>query len=56
MQRLFGTQISRNRRPKAELSEVARAGIITALEARVLKLKIAADYYVNRLTIYDTIN
>ena len=56
MQRSFGTQISRNRRPKAELSEVARAGIIAILEARVSKLKIAADYRVNWSTVYDTIN
>ena len=56
MQRSFSTQISRNRRPKAELSEVARARIIAASEAGVLKLKIAADYGVNRSTIYDTIN
>ena len=47
MQRSFGTQISGNRRPGAELSEVARAGIIAALEARVSKLEIAADYRVN---------
>jgi len=47
MQYLFSTQISRNRRPKAKLLEVARARIIAILEARVLKLKIAADYRVN---------
>ena len=56
MQRSFGTQISGNRRPKAKLSEVARARIIAASEARVLKLKIAADYRVNRSTVYDIIN
>jgi hypothetical protein len=56
MQRLFGTKISRNRGPGAELSETTRAGIIAASEARVLKLKIAAEYRVNRLTVYDTIN
>ena len=56
MQRSFGTQISGNRRPKAELSEVARAGIVAASEAGVSKLKIAADYRVNRSTVYDTIN
>jgi transposase len=56
MQRSFSTQISGNRRPGAELSEVARAGIIAALEAGVLKLEIAADYRVNWLTVYDTIN
>ena len=56
MQHSFGTQISGNRRPGAELSEVIRAGIITKSEAGVLKLKIAAEYRVNRSTVYDTIN
>ena len=56
MQRSFGTEISGNRRPGAELSETTRAGIIAASEAGVLKLEIAAEYRVNRSTIYDTIN
>ena len=56
MQRSFGTQISGNRRPGAELSEFARAGIIATSEAGVSKLEIAADYRVNWLTVYDTIN
>ena len=56
MQRLFGTKISGNRRPGAELSETIRAGIIAALEARVLKLEIAVEYRVNRSTVYNTIN
>ena len=56
MQRSFSTQISGNRRPRAELLEVARARIIAASEAGLLKLEIAVDYHVNRLTIYDTIN
>ena len=56
MQRSFGTQISGNRRPGTELSEAARVGIIAASEARVLKPKIAAEYRVNWLTVYDTIN
>jgi transposase len=56
MQRSFGTEISGNRRPGAELSETARAGIIAALEAGVSKLEIAAEYRVNWLTVYDTIN
>ena len=47
MQRSFGTQISGNRRPGAELLEVARAGIIAKLEAGVLKPEIAAEYCVN---------
>ena len=56
MQHLFSTEISRNRRPRAEVSETARAGIIAALEAGVLKLEIGAEYRMNRLTIYDIIN
>ena len=56
MQRSFGTQISGNRRPGTELLEAIRAGIIAALEARVLKPKIAADYRVNWSTVYVTIN
>ena len=56
MQRSFSTQISGNRRPKAELSEVVRARIIAVSEAKVLKLKIAVDYRVNRSTVYDIIN
>ena len=56
MQRLFSPQISRNRRPGTELLEAIRARIIAASEAEVLKLKIAADYRVNRSTVYDIIN
>ena len=56
MQRLFGTEISGNRRSGTELSETARAGIIAASEAGVSKPKIAAEYRVNRSTVYDTIN
>ena len=56
MQRSFGTEISGNRRPRAELLEIARAGIITASEAGVSKLKIAAEYHMNRSIVYDTIN
>jgi hypothetical protein len=47
MQRLFSTKISGNRRPGAGLLETTRAGIIAVLEARALKLKIAAEYCVN---------
>jgi len=47
MRRLFGTGISGNRRPGADLLEVARAGIITASEARLLEPEIAAEYRVN---------
>ena len=56
MQRSFGTEISGNRRPRAEPLETARAGIIAASEARVLKLEIAAEYRVNWSTVYNTIN
>ena len=56
MQRSFGTQIIKNRRPETKLSEVTRAGIITKLEARVLKLKITAKFSVNQSTVYNTIN
>ena len=56
MQRSFGTEISGNRRPGAELSETARARIIAASEAGVSKLKIAAEYRVNWLTVYNIIN
>ena len=56
MQRLFSTQISRNRRPGTKLLEAVRARIITVSEARVLKPEIAAEYCVNWLTIYNTIN
>ena len=56
MQRSFGTQISGNRRPETELLEAARAIIIAASEAGVLKPKITAEYRVNRSTVYDIIN
>jgi len=56
MQRSFGTEISGNRRPGAELLETVKAGIITALEAGVLKLKITIEYCVNWSTVYDIIN
>ena len=56
MQRSFGTKISGNRGPGAELSETARAGIIAVSEAGVSKLKIAAEYHVNWSTVYNTIN
>jgi len=56
MQHSFGTEISGNRRPGAELSETIRAGIIAAFEAGVSKPKIAAEYRMNQSTVYDTIN
>jgi len=56
MQRSFGTKISGNRRPGAELLKTTRAGIIAGSEAGVLKPEIAAEYCVNWLTVYNTIN
>ena len=56
MQRLFGTEISGNRRPGAKLLETARAKIIAVLEAGVLKPEITIEYRVNWSTIYDIIN
>ena len=56
MQPSCGTEITGNRRPGAELSETARARIITVLEAGVLKPEIAVKYCVNQSTVYNTIN
>ena len=56
MQRSFGTEISGNQRPGAELSDVQRAGILSAVEAGEEKTKIAAKYRVTRHIIYNTIN
>ena len=56
MQRLFSTQISRNRRPITKLLEAIKARNIAKLEARALKPKIAEEYRVNRSTVYDIIN
>jgi len=56
MQRSFGTEISGNRRPGAELSDVQRAGILSAVEAGEEKTKIAAKYRVSRRVIYNTID
>ena len=56
MQRSFGTEISRNQRPRAELSDVQRAGILSAVEVGEEKTKIAARYRVTRRVIYNIIN
>ena len=56
MQRSFGTEISGNRRPGAELSDVQRAGILSAVEAGEEKTKITAKYRVSCRVIYNTIN
>jgi len=56
MQRSFGTEISRNRRPGVELSDTQRTGILSAVEAGEKKTKIAARYRVSCCVIYSTIN
>jgi len=56
MQRSFGTEISGNRRPGAELSDAQRAGILSAMEAGEEKTEIAARYRVSRRVIYKTID
>ena len=56
MQRSFGTEISGNRRPRAELSDIQRAGILSAVEAGEEKTKITAKYRVTSRVIYNTIN
>jgi len=55
MQRLFGTVISRNRRPGGELSDAQRAGILSYVEAGEKKAEIASKYHCSRRTIYNTI-
>ena len=56
MQRSFGTEISGNRRPRAELSDIQKAGILSAVEAEEEKTKIAVRYRVTCCVIYNTIN
>jgi transposase len=56
MQRSFGTEISGNRRPGAELSDIQRAGILSAVEAGEEKTEIATRYRVSRRVVYNTIN
>ena len=56
MQRSFGTKISGNRRPGAKLSDIQRAGILSAVEAGEEKTKIAAKYRISHRVIYNTIN
>jgi hypothetical protein len=56
MQRLFGTEISRNRRPRAELSDAQRAEILSVVDVGEEKTKIAARYCVSRRIIYNTID
>jgi len=56
MQGSFGTEISGNRRPRAELSDIQRAEILSAVEAGEEKTKIAAKYRVGCRVIYNTID
>jgi len=56
MQRSFGTEISGNRGPGAELSDTQRAAILSAVEAGEKKTEIAARYRVSRRVIYSTLN
>jgi Mor family transcriptional regulator len=56
MQHLFSIEISRNQRPGAELLDVRRAGILSAVEAGEEKTKIAARYRVTYRVIYNIIN
>ena len=56
MQRSFGTEISGNQRPRAELSDTQRAGILSAVEVGEKKTEIAARYCVSCCVIYSTIN
>ena len=51
MQCSFGTEVSGNRRPGAELSDIQRAGILSAVEAGKEKTKIAARYRVSHRVI-----
>jgi transposase len=52
--RQFGTQISGNRRPDAELNKEQRSAILYALELGQSPTKIAEDLRVSRRTIYRT--
>jgi transposase len=54
MVRCFGTEISGNRRPKAELSTTQRSAIIIALEGGGSPTALAAQFGCARSTIYDT--
>lgn len=56
MERSFGTEISGNRGPSGELSEVQRAAIIAEAKAGKPKKQIATDFSINRSTVYSTIN
>ena len=55
MQRQFGTEISGNRAPGAELSAAQRSGILSAVESGKSKGEVARIYQCNPKTVYDTI-
>lgn len=56
MPRVFGTEISANRRPEQELSNETRSAIVASVEAGMSKVQVALKYNVNRSTVYDAIN
>jgi transposase-like protein len=52
--RSFGTEISGNRRPKAELSSETRAAILYGLENQGSPTQLAKEFGVSHSTIYPT--
>lgn len=54
MERSFGTEISGNRRPKAELSTEQRSAILAKLDIGQSPTKLATEFNCARSTIYDT--
>ena len=54
MVRSFGTEISGNRRPKAELSLEQRTAIIYGKELGRSAISLAEEFDCGRTTIYDT--
>ena len=56
IQRLFSTKISGNRRPRVELSDTQRVGMLSVAKAGEKKTEIAARYCISRHVIYSTIN
>jgi transposase-like protein len=52
--RSFGTEISGNRRPQAELSPETRAAILNGLENQRSHTQLAKEFGVSRRTIYTT--
>ena len=56
MQRSFGTEISVDQRPRAELSDIQKAGILSAVKAGEKKTEITTRYYISCRVIYSIIN